>query len=389
VAPNSTLGNDLESRLHTVTGSGSSFSSDYDADGLRTATATEYGNVYFVYDGDTRMLKLNANGSVDQAYAWGADGMRALYNGGDTYYDYSYDPEGNLGQRQGGDNSSTYAASTSVYDAYGKLLGTALATGAQGYESAAIGFAAQSGGYTDIDPVVASYGTGLVYMTHRYYDPKVGRFVNRDPIGYHGGVNVYAYAGNNPITRGDPSGEADEPGRGGNPWISEDLQDLLDAAQAYKDINNEIERELSDNLKQDAEKDELAEFWRLRQPNPVIRSFPDWQPFDPIDKLTPEGTYPKWTAPGGSVWDRSQTVQGRYWITRSYLAAEGEFSDANIARMRQGLAPKMRVVVRINKTGEVVVKFESKELHHANQGRGVPGFDTRRTYTRSGRGNMT
>ncbi|MEW6087090.1 MAG: RHS repeat-associated core domain-containing protein [bacterium] len=33
----------------------------------------------------------------------------------------------------------------------------------------------------------------------RYYDSKVGRFLEPDPIGFLGGVNFYAYCGNNPI----------------------------------------------------------------------------------------------------------------------------------------------------------------------------------------------
>lgn len=47
--------------------------------------------------------------------------------------------------------------------------------------------------------------TGLHYNRHRYYDPSVGRFVSRDPIGLAGGINVYAYC-RNPITWTDPLG---------------------------------------------------------------------------------------------------------------------------------------------------------------------------------------
>ena len=43
-------------------------------------------------------------------------------------------------------------------------------------------------------------------MGHRMYDPRACRFINRDPIGYDGGVNQYAYCENNPITNADPSG---------------------------------------------------------------------------------------------------------------------------------------------------------------------------------------
>jgi len=38
--------------------------------------------------------------------------------------------------------------------------------------------------------------TGLHYITFRYYDPQVGRFITQDPIGLLGGDNLYSYAPN-------------------------------------------------------------------------------------------------------------------------------------------------------------------------------------------------
>jgi RHS repeat-associated protein len=210
VPSGSTLAYDAENRL--LSASGTSFAADYDADGLRTYKATgattplSNGYRFYVYDGDRRMLELDSSGDVVQANGWAADGLRDIYyaNGDNHYYQFTYDPEGNVSQQQGQSNTSTYCLNTSVYDAYGKLLHKGGSSPSN--ESGSIGFAGEWGGYTDVDQSNSSYTTGLVEMGHRYYDSAYGRFLNRDPIGYNGGINLYGFAGNDPVTKSDPNG---------------------------------------------------------------------------------------------------------------------------------------------------------------------------------------
>ena len=69
--------------------------------------------------------------------------------------------------------------------------------GGYGYES---GLITLYGENPDLPPIV------LMHVGARWYQPGIGRFVQRDPIGLLGGLNVYVYCENESTSGVDPSG---------------------------------------------------------------------------------------------------------------------------------------------------------------------------------------
>jgi len=48
--------------------------------------------------------------------------------------------------------------------------------------------------------------SGVSYFRNRAYDSRTGRWLQEDPIGVAGGLNLYQFNGNNPVTYTDPFG---------------------------------------------------------------------------------------------------------------------------------------------------------------------------------------
>ena len=52
--------------------------------------------------------------------------------------------------------------------------------------------------------------SGLSYYGLRFYDAGLQRWLNPDPLGEAGGINLFGFVSNDPLTRIDPFGESDE-----------------------------------------------------------------------------------------------------------------------------------------------------------------------------------
>ena len=86
------------------------------------------------------------------------------------------------------------------YDAWGKVLSVTDANG-EPLARSAIGnrILWQGREY--------SWTTGLYYFRNRWYDPTVGRWISKDPIGNEGGINLYEFCESSPLNFLDGFGE--------------------------------------------------------------------------------------------------------------------------------------------------------------------------------------
>ncbi|HEY3285474.1 MAG TPA: RHS repeat-associated core domain-containing protein, partial [Armatimonadota bacterium] len=177
-----------------LTSYGTLLTATYRGDDLRASKSTANGTTYFVYDGTTPVLELNGAGAPTAWNTFGPLGLLSRWNITPTNsYSrfYLFDATGNVVNRQ---DAWQTALSSCLYDAYGKWADPNTAEGADPF-----GYQGQAGYYGDIE-------TGLYLCTFRYYEPREGRWLNEDPLGYDGGVNLYGYVGGDPVGGTDPVG---------------------------------------------------------------------------------------------------------------------------------------------------------------------------------------
>lgn len=195
-------------------------------------------NISFTYDAKGRRIakERETTGSVDgnsYRYAFTAeytylddmltDMKWTEIDGSDSSFHFTYDAVGPMSMTfcgaeyfylknaQGDVTGLVDSSGTQVvaytYDAWGNILSTT-------------GSMADSLGYTNplrYRGYFYDTETGLYYVSSRYYNPGIGRFINTDDVdllginGDFASLNLFAYCGNNPVSREDTNGEC---------WIS-------------------------------------------------------------------------------------------------------------------------------------------------------------------------
>ena len=167
----------------------------YNADGLRTSRTNGTTTYKYQYLGG-QLVKMTVD-DKEMYFNYDASGVPVsiVYNG-TTYY-YVTNLQGDI---VGIVNQSGNQIVGYTYDAWGNILTT---TGSS---------ANTLGKYNPLRyrGYVYDHETGLYYVSSRYYDPEIGRFINADGaydtnqgvLGY----NMYAYCLNNPVNMYDPDG---------------------------------------------------------------------------------------------------------------------------------------------------------------------------------------
>jgi len=167
-----------------------------------------------------RKIERNSSGTIINTTNYYADGTRIIAEESVRYglIEYFYDGTGVIGMRRNNTNflyvkdvlgniievirQDGVTVARYAYDAWGN------STIAQNVDNMAhINPFRYRGYYRD-------RGTGFYYLQTRYYDPAIRRFINADNYklvpalaGQRGGLNMYAYALNNPVSYVDPSGQ--------------------------------------------------------------------------------------------------------------------------------------------------------------------------------------
>ena len=177
----------------------------YDENGLRTQKVLNGVTTSYYYNGSVLMGMVTGSGNsaIHQLFSYDSSGnvvsVDYSSNGGSTFTTYYYlrNAQNDIVKIIDGSGNTVVQY---TYDSWGKPISTT------GSLSATLG-ANQPFRYRGY---VYDTETGWYYLQSRYYDPSVGRFVSADVLLSTGqgviGHNSYAYCGNNPISRSDPSG---------------------------------------------------------------------------------------------------------------------------------------------------------------------------------------